>query len=434
VKRFDGSDGALVTQTQFIHEWVSFLNEQGWDIADGSRGKASYAADADALSAMRAYFDHLSGAAAYGTHAFGEAELRERAAVALSREYGISIEASQVVFTPGGQFGLALTFKLLCEVTPGGVIAVPCPWYLNHHELASVWQATEPFLAIAGDPARHYAFDTAAFDQALSANTRPLAGFLFCNPANPSGQVIRREQWQAIIPHLNAHPEAPILLDEAFHEVVFDESFTHSLLHAAPELQARCFLFRSGTKALGLAGERLAVTVVPQAWTERWIYWQSRLLGNPAISLQVGMTAALEGMGQVKKATLSRYYYANASRLQAILSQALPASAIHPPEGGFYLLADLSCLLGRPVDNPHIEACTGHAMPTLQTDEDIALYLLFGGHQGDKTGVAVMPGSAFGLPREAGIVRLSFSSTPAEVTAIGARVVAALHNATTIPS
>ncbi len=428
--RPDGTPAATLTITQAFHEWVHALQALGWNIADASRGKPTYPADRDALAAMQRSFASLVTVSPYGTNTLGEASWQSVAAEGFEREYGLPIAPESVAFTPGGQFGLAAAFYAIERQNPGSVILAPNPWYLNHEELASLFSG-EGMLA-GPRQSKFIPIDLLATQgrltpealesglRAVQESGRPLGAFLFCNPSNPLGTVTRRAEWELIAPILRRYPEVPILLDEAFAEIVFDEDFSCSLLHAAPDLLPRLFLFRSGTKALGLAGERLAAMLVPKSHLPAFTAFQSRLLGNAPLTLQAGMATALANLTVQKKSFITQYYRANFHFLRERLMQSgLWENVLVEPEGCFFLLLALPQLLGKPL--PPLAALT-LGKERIETDTDIAFALMMGLGATEKEGVAVIPASAFGADPQRLAVRVSFSSSREEIAAIAERI------------
>jgi aspartate/methionine/tyrosine aminotransferase len=432
--RPDGSPASTLTITQSFHEWVHALEAAGWDIADGSRGKPSYPADRDALAAMQQSFASLVTVSPYGTSPLGEPQWQQQAAEGFSREYGVDVAPETVVFTPGGQFGLAASFYAIERANPGSVILAPQPWYLNHEELASLFVGDA--MLTQGRNAKFIGMDMLSTGgrmtpellerglSAVEASGKKLGAFLFCNPSNPLGTVIRKGEWAALAPILRRFPDVPILLDEAFAEIIFDEDFKSSLLHAAPDLQDRIFLFRSGTKALGLAGERLAAMIVPPRYLPAVTAFQSRLLGNAPLTLQAGMSAALAKIGAQKKSFITQYYRANFHFLRDRLQQyGLWGQVPVGPEGGFFLLLGFENLKGTPL--PEM-AANLLGKSTIETDTDLAFALLMGlglpeGHARSE-GVAVIPASAFGVAPERMLLRISYSSSREEISRIAERI------------
>lgn len=432
--RPDGTPARTLTITQAFHEWVHALQAQGWNIADASRGKPTYPADRDALAAMQRSFASLVTVSPYGTNTLGEPSWQSVAAEGFGREYGLPISSESVAFTPGGQFGLAGAFYAIERLNPGSVILAPNPWYLNHEELSSLFSG-EGMLA-GPRQSKFVGIDLLAHGgrltpeaveaglKAVQESGRPLGAFLFCNPSNPLGTVTRRAEWEAIAPLLRRMPEVPILLDEAFAEIVFDEDFSCSLLHAAPDLLPRVFLFRSGTKALGLAGERLAAMLVPKAYLAAFTAFQSRLLGNAPLTLQAGMATALTKISVQKKSFITQYYRANFHFLRERLVRAgLWEQVLIEPEGSFFLLLSLPQMLGRPL--PPLAART-LGKEQIETDTDLAFALMMGLGSEEKQGVAVIPASAFGVDAARLALRISFSSSREEITTIADRILRAV--------
>lgn len=426
--RPNGKNAVSVTLTQLMHEWAHALEAQGWVIADGGRGKPSFPADKDGFLGLRQAIDTMQGAIPYGTDATGEAHYRQIAAISLTHEYKCEFKPEQIVFTPGGQFGLSAAFYLAESLHPGGKIITARPWYLNHAELASMFSGAS---ILAETKAKNKIeamedYTSQALEAALQCASNP-AAFLFCNPANPSGRVLRKKDWLNLLPLLKQYPKTPIILDEAFAEVVFDlekhysldARFEISLLHAAPELQHRTILLRSGTKGLGFSGERLAVMAVANDYIEPITSFQSRLIGNSPLTGQAGMAACLKTMTVQKKAMISDYYEANMRFLYEQFEKAklLPANATMP-EGCFYFLANFSKFLGQPIPLPALSALQKSPGSTIENDIDLAFSLLFGLGQKNNHGLALIPASGFGLDPKAGLLRVSFSPARHELERI----------------
>ena len=432
--RPNGGPKSQITDTQFIHEWAEKLAEDGWDVIDASRGRPTYPTDAVGLDALVRYAEETRarGTIPYGTNALGELSYRTQVAESFEAYYGMRFNPHNIVFTPGGQFGLAASFYSILYKQPGGIFLTPRPWYLNHRELARM---VLPMVSEAQREIFHpielmgehgVGLRAEAVQQAIDTAERPIAGFLFCNPGNPLGNVTRKQDWLEIAEVLRAHPDVPVMLDEAFTEVVFDGDRAVSLLQAAPELLSRCFLFRSGTKALGFPGERLAVMHVPERWLEALNYLQSRWIGNPPLSGQEVMATILSQLDSAKLDTITAYYRANAERLMGYLREL--GMELHPdytPEGGFFTLADFSRLRGVPMPKRATELLGARAA-TMQTDWDIMAALLSGFGQQDKESLALIPASCFGMEAEKCLMRVSFSITADEIDALRGRLSAML--------
>ncbi len=421
--RPNGSDSNTIPLTQFFHEWVHKLVERGFTIADASRGKPSFPKDTDATKAIADFIKTAGDVFPYGTNSVGEKKFREQAATGFSNEYGTKFESYEMVFTPGGQFGISAAFYLVETLFPHSVIVSAQPWYLNHHDIANMFSQSG-FSVIPNQEKFHEMnllngsvsrLNAGHIEQAISEcrkQTKKIGAFLFCNPMNPLGTVTRKDEWAKIAKALETYPEALILMDEAFAEIVFDQNYEISLLHAAPHLKDRMILFRSGTKALGYPGERLAVMSVPLKYLDVITAFQSRILGNAPLTSQAGMAAAMANMNADKKKKISEYYLGNYKLLSQRLKE-LGINIVSEPEGGFYCLADFSKFKGREI-NDKAKNILQTKKDSISTDFELAVSLMTG-LLGENKGVATIPASAFGVDPNKMLLRVSFSSYKEEI-------------------
>ena len=404
---------STLTVTQFVHEWAHALENKGWDIADAGRGRPSFPSDIDALNAMYEYAARLKNnreIALYGTSVLGERKYRAQAAEGFYKEYGLEFPTYEIMFTPGGQFAIGAVANLIAELGEGYIIT-PKPWYVNHEAIMSIYSKLH---AVEFDENRK--ISAANLEEAIKTCPK-IGAFLFCNPGNPLGNIMRENDWKNIVPILEKY-DVPIILDEAFAEIVFDKNYKISLLHAAPHLANRIIIMRSGTKALGLSGERLHVVRVPKNYMAIMEQFQSRLIGNCPLSVQAGMAAAFQNMSFKKKSVISDYYKGNADYL---LREAEKQIVGQKPEGGFYFIADFSKMLGQKMPEP---AKAGYSIKkeVIENDIDICMALMFGYGQRDKQGLGTVPASCFGLDSKKGYVRLSFSSAKQNLERIADRI------------
>jgi aspartate/methionine/tyrosine aminotransferase len=426
-----------LTPTQFIHEWAHHLEGKGYEIADASRGKPSFPADKDAAKAILATAEGLFwggiNTSPYGKYSIGEKEFRTKVSEGFAREYGITFNTYNIIFTSGGQFAIAAIFNAIEQANPNSVIITPSPYYTNHYELAHMFagenfyekgRAPNKFKTIDLLKAENFRLTAPLIKQAADeviASGKKIGAFLFCNPMNPLSLVTNEAEWLEIAEVLRTHPETPIILDEAFAEIIFDNAPKWSLLHAAPDLLNRTFLMRSGTKALGFSGERLAVMYCPDKFLPTITSLQSRLIGNAPLTSQAGMAEAMYKISAYYQKN-SDYIFDEIKKLGLLLHENLR------PQGCFYLLINLQHLIGKKIPEAAQKFCpniNGKHKDVIENDVDIALSLLHGMDWNvnklnepkklGKKGLALVPASYFGVDKKLGIMRLSFSVQKSEL-------------------
>lgn len=313
------------------------------------------------------------GRLGYG-EALGDAALRARIAAHYGARYGVSVSPERVIVTTGSSGGFVLA--LIAAFDAGARIAVTAPGYPAYANILSSLGLEAVPLEI-GPQSR---FAPTAEMLATAHRERKLDGALFMSPANPTGAVIDAGELKKIC----------AFCDEARIVFISDEIY-HGLEYEAPAETALRFtpnaiVVNSFSKYYAMTGWRLGWLVAPEELMrplER--LQQSASICAPTISQRAALaafdaTAELEG---------NRATYA---RNRALLIERLPAMGLTrfaPPDGAFYIYADVSDF-------------TRDSM-------DFCKRLLV------DAGVAATPGLDFDRKRGGTTIRLSYAGAEAEV-------------------
>ncbi len=281
----------------------------------------------------------MNSAVGYGdAHANGEPA--KEMAKALRKWYGLDhIKAEHILFTQGASDGLHAIFKVVNQGKPGGKIVTTLPYYSlyvgadhqNHLHGVNLFARANKPQAQGGTPG--YSLTAEALRDSIryldkdyhGHKTPPINAFLFCDTHNPTGRVVGAEEWRKIATVVKEHPEAPIILDEAYAEMVFSpEEDEHasdspkgpalkkqhvSLLEVAPELRDRIIILRSASKALSLAGERIAVVMTANAKLKQAIGdAKATIHGSTTASLQTVYAKAMNKLDKTELHYIERFY------------------------------------------------------------------------------------------------------------------------------
>jgi histidinol-phosphate aminotransferase len=169
--------------------------------------------------------------------------------------------------------------------------------------------------------------DIPALVRVTRRNYRDVGFVYICNPNNPTGKVVPKQDIQAL---LDGIPEdTPVLIDEAYHHFVEDPSYATSVpyvLEGRPVIVARTF-----SKIAALAGMRLGYAIAP-----RELIQQMRPFSTGTINAMVkhGGVAALRdtaAQARVKQMTL------DLRKKHVAQVQALGYSVI-PSETNFFMI------------------------------------------------------------------------------------------------
>jgi aspartate/methionine/tyrosine aminotransferase len=162
-----------------------------------------------------------------------------------------------------------------------------------------------------------------------------LQGLIVASPGNPSGTMLDRAALAALMEHCAARDIA-FISDEIYHGLHYGDRAVSAL-----EVSDRAYVINSFSKYFAMTGWRLGWMVVP----EDHLRTVERLAQNMFICPpHVSQVAALAALDCEAEAQANRAVYAlNRDLLRAGL-QAAGFSRIAPPDGAFYLYADVADL------------------------------------------------------------------------------------------
>jgi aspartate/methionine/tyrosine aminotransferase len=253
--------------------------------------------------------------------------LKERIARHYRDRHGIAIDAERIFLTCGASPGLVLALTSL--FAPGARVATARPGYVAYRNTLKALYL-DP-LEIACGPTERYQISA----DALAALDPAPDGLILASPANPTGTIIPGDELARIAATCAARAIA-IISDEIYHGLSFGDP-ARSMLEFAPD----AIIVNSFSKYFSMAGWRLGWIVVPPALVDAARARMGNLfLTPPVLAQQAGLQA-------FEESTELDGHVATYRRNRQLLLDALPAlglASIAPPDGAFYLYADISHL------------------------------------------------------------------------------------------
>lgn len=255
------------------------------------------------------------------------APLRQRIARLYDDRYGATVDPDNILITNGAS--PALVLALSAAFAPGDRIALARPGYVAYRNTIKALH----MIPVEIDCGAEVRFQLTA--AAVAALEPAPKGLIVASPANPTGTIIAEDELAAIAA-ICAERGIRILSDEIYHGLSYVGP-TPSLLSFAPD----AFVINSFSKYWSMAGWRLGWLVAPDA-----LLAQCRaLIGNlfltaPSLAQHAGLAAMDE------HAVLEGHVAAYARNRERMLA-ALPAlglRSIAPPDGAFYIWADIGHL------------------------------------------------------------------------------------------
>jgi len=240
---------------------------------------------------------------------------------------------------------------------------------------------------VACSAATGFKMSAEALDAAITPRTRWL---LLNSPSNPTGAGYGRHEIEPLLTVLRRHPRVLLLSDEIYEHIVYD-TFEHiSPAAIAPDLRDRILVVNGVSKAYAMTGWRIGWGAGPRELIAAMSAVQSQVTSCASSVGQAAATAALSGP-QEEIALRRDAFKRRRDELVTTLNK-IPGIHCRVPEGAFYVFPEFQGLIGRVSPDGRL----------LRSDSDVVDYFLSDAH------VAVVPGSAFGMP---GHFRISYAAS-----------------------
>ena len=309
-----------------------------------------------------------SGSLGY-TVALGLPALRERIGGWYRDRHGLEIAAERIVVTSGASGAFLLAFTALFDA--GDRVALGAPGYPSYRQILRALSLTPVDIETRLQDRYQPTPDNLPDD---------IRGLIVASPANPSGTMLDRPALSDLIAAA-AEKGAAFVSDEIYHGIEYDRPAVSAL-----EITDEAYVINSFSKYHSMTGWRVGWMVVPEAHVrtiERLA--QNMFICSPHVS-QVAALAAMECQDELDGNI--EVYRTNRTLMMEGLAAA-GFSRIAPPDGAFYIYADVS---------------------DLTTDSRA-----FAAEILAKAGVAVTPGLDFDPARGHGTLRFSYARSTEDI-------------------
>lgn len=255
--------------------------------------------------------------------------LKERICRHYREGFGVDLSPRRMVITCGAS--PALVLALSTAFNPGDRIAMARPGYVAYRNTVRALNL-EP-VEIACGPEVRFQLSAAA----LEALEPAPEGVIIASPANPTGTIIPKEELAAIA-EVCARRGIRIISDEIYHGLSYGPKI-HSMLEFAPD----AYVVNSFSKYFSMAGWRLGWLVSPEDGVARTnAYIGNLFLTAPSLAQHAGLIA-MDSQDELEG------HLAVYRKNRQLMLDALPRlglEKIAPPDGAFYIYADVSRFTG----------------------------------------------------------------------------------------
>ena len=306
-----------------IGELAYALAEQGRSVIHMEYGQPSTGAPAAAIALAHRVLD--SDPMGY----WENPQLKERIAASYAEEHGVAVSPEQVILTCGAS--PALVLALNCLFAPGARVAVARPGYVAYRNTLKALHI-EPVEFDCGEAER---FQVTA--RAVDALDPVPDGLIVASPANPTGTVIAAEEFAGIA-EVCRRKGIRLVSDEIYHGISYVGP-VRSALAVMPD----ALVVNSFSKYFSMAGWRLGWLVVPPGLVDAARARMGNLFLTPPSLAQHAALAAFDCREELER-HVETYARNRALMLEGVATLGL--QRIAPPDGAFYIYADVGHLTG----------------------------------------------------------------------------------------
>ncbi len=321
----------------------------------------------------------IDGGKNHYTRYDGIGELREALAGKLAGYNGIQANPETDIVVTSGSTG-AFYCACMALLNPGDEVILFEPYYGYHEYTLKALDMVPVYIKLSPP---EWSFQPEDIERAVTARTRAI---LINTPANPSGKVFSKKELE-LLAEICIRYDLLVFTDEIYEYIVYD-GFSHISPGALKNIQDRVVTISGYSKTFSITGWRVGYCACREEFA-RPIGCANDLVYVCAPSpLQAGVSRAIARLPDSFYGSLRGQY----QKKRDLLCGALREASLTPyvPQGAYYVLADISKIPG-------------------DTSREKAMCLL------EKTGVAVVPGSAFYRSGGENLARLCFAKDDREL-------------------
>ena len=349
------------------------MKEEGIDILSFAAGEPDFdtpeAVKAAAIEAIRHNDTHYTSAA-------GTAQLRRRIAAKLREENGIEVTEDGIIVTPGAK--PALYAAMTCFLEEGDECMVLTPAYPSYR--SGILMAGASYVPVPLSFDEGFRVTRDMLEAKVSAQSKML---IVCNPCNPTGHVLTENEVRDIAAFVHEH-DLLLIADEIYEKLIYDGR-RHLSLGAIEEIRDRVITLNGLSKSAAMTGWRIGYSASSPALARVMLKMQQNTVNCTASFTQ---TASIAAFDCAEETETMRLRYLKRRDLICDGLDAIPGFTCPRAEGAFYAFFR--------VDYRGMSA------------EQLAEYIL------EKTGILVVPGTAFGEGGEK-CIRMSFAADEASL-------------------
>lgn len=315
------------------------------------------------------------------TPASGTLELKKAICSKFMKDNGLDYKPSNIVISNGAKHSLVNTFEAI--LNPGDEVIIPAPFWVSYPEMVKIAGGTPVILSSTEEEG--FKLSIEKLQKAITAKTKAI---VINSPSNPTGMIYSEDELRAIA-DIAVSKGIFVVSDEIYEKLIYDGYKHVSIASFNDKIKDLTIIVNGVSKSYSMTGWRIGYTASNEKIASIMGNVQSHATSNPNSIAQKAAQAGLEGPDDVINMMSSEFVKRRDYMVDRINS--INGLSCLKPNGAFYVMMNISKLIGKEIDGVKING-----------SDDFANMLL------EKANVALVPGSGFGTDIH---VRLSYATS-----------------------
>ena len=315
------------------------------------------------------------------TASSGIAELKNAVCLRMKADCDLNYFPENVLIASGAKHNVYLAVRAL--VDPGDEVVIPGPYWVSYSEIVAMCGGV-PVVAQTRE-ADAFKLTPQELDAAITGRTKCV---ILNSPSNPTGMMYTREELRGLA-DVCVRRDVYIIADEIYYKLVYDGREFVSIAALGEDVKERTIVINGVSKSYAMTGWRIGYSLAPAHITKIMANYVSHSTAEPSTLSQWAAVEALTGPQDTVE-TMRQAFEARRNYMVERCN-AIEGVSCLKPEGAFYIMMNISKVLGRSLKGEVIDTCDKFAQLLLE-----------------KGLVAVVPGSGFDAPN---FVRWSYATS-----------------------
>ncbi len=285
------------------------------------------------------------------TPASGTKELKQAVADKFARDNGLSYGIENIVISNGAKHSLMNVMGAI--LNPGDEVIIPTPCWVSYPEMVKLNDGVPVLLKASEEEG----FLVSA-EKIASAITDKTRAVIINTPSNPTGMIYSTDELQKIA-KLCVEKNIYVISDEIYEHLIYDGGKHVSIASFGEDIKDLTIIINGVSKTYAMTGWRIGYTASNAKIAKVMSNAQSHATSNPNSIAQKAAVAALNGSMGTVLAMRSEFEKRRTYMVNRI--NTFDGVSCLMPKGAFYVMMNISELIGKSINGKKIEGSNSFA-------------------------------------------------------------------------